>query len=272
MSLKKKIVLVFFVILILVALNKFAQAGLRNIVFKISQPPQKFFWALSQNFSGFLEGLFRAQSLKTENTILAEQNRLILKKLIELESLKKENEALRKALNLGLEKKFQLILAELQGREGEYDFIVLNKGENDGVLPEAAVITEEGVLVGKVVMVFKNFSKVQLISNKGFAFAIEIPSEKGPVLGRAQGRGNGEITVNFLPLAAELKKGSMAFTTTFTLRDSPATEAVPLPRNLLVGEVKEVKKSSLEPFQEVVVETFFKDTLPQTLFIIKNKL
>lgn len=258
-SLKKKIVLVFCIILVLVFLNTFSRGLIRNTLFKISSAPQKFFWQMGQSVSGFFKTVLTSQSLKKENRELFKQYQIMLKKVAELDALKRENEKLRKALGLGLEKKFRLILAEVQGKDIEQNLILLNRGEQEGVLAGMSVISEGGALVGRVVESHRNFSKVQLISDPDFTFAVEVQAEKEPVLGKARGKGNGEIRLGFLPLNPELKEGALVLTT--------ALDGI-FPKGLLVGKVKKVKKSSLEPFQEAVAETFFKRDFPYSLFII----
>lgn len=262
MSLKKKIALTVCALLFLATLNEFAGESIRNMLFGTSSAPQKFFWEVGQKISDFFEGFLRASALKTENKELAKQNLALLKERIDLDGLKEENEALRKMLDLGLQKNLHLIMAELQGKEQERDFILLDRGRDDGLLPEMTVISEEGVLIGKIVNVYKDFAKAQMISDRDFGFAVEIQTDKEPVLGKAQGRGNGELAVGFLPLEAEFKEGSLVYT-------SASLDNI-FPKGLLIGKVKEANKSSLEPFQEVIVETFFKNDLPMILFIITS--
>lgn len=276
-SKKLKIVLITLLIfLVFLALNKFFYSDIKNIVFSISSSLQKFLWQEQNRISEIFESFFRLKELKIENRELKKENLFLKGKILELKELERENKNLREALDLELEKEFKLILVEIISQKGEGDFVLINKGKKDGVSENMPLITKEKVLVGRVGKVFNNFSQIILISNKNFSFSVEVvlpaarqavptgrqETEEGPVLGEAKGKGNFELQIELLPPDSPIEKGDIVIT---------ALLEGTFPENLLVGEIKDIKKSDVKPFQEGEIEPYFRQLNLETLFLIREE-
>lgn len=269
-SKKLKIVLVILLIfLALLALNKFFYLNIKNIVFSISSPIQKILWQKQNTMSEIFGSFFKLKEFKIENRELKKENIFLKSKILELKELEKENKNLREALDLELEKEFKLILAEIISQKTEGDFVLINQGKKDGVSENMPLITKEKVLVGKVGQVFNNFSQVILISNKNFTFSVKIAlptgrqeSEEDSILGSARGKGNFELQIELLPSDSPIKTGDIV---------STALLEGTFPENLLVGEIKNIKKSDIKPFQEGEIEPYFRKLNLETLFLIKKE-
>jgi len=102
------LLLAFFVILNLTPANK----GVKNFFYLISSPIQKTFWAAGDSFSDFLESVFQGEKIKEENENLQLKIQQLVAENTSLQELKKENEILRQALEIGLEKDFELSFAK----------------------------------------------------------------------------------------------------------------------------------------------------------------
>ncbi|MDI6883011.1 MAG: rod shape-determining protein MreC [Patescibacteria group bacterium] len=259
LSKRQKILLIVLIISLLFLLNKFGGKEIRNNFYLISSPLQKFFWQIGKELSEISKIFFEIKNLKKENEKLLKENLKKEKELILLKTLEEENKFLKKALDQKLEKKFQLIMAEVISKDSEGDFILINKGKKEGVFKNMPVITEEQVLLGKIGEVFDNFSKVRLISDKDFTFDIEISTEKEMVLGIAKGKGNLKIEFQLIPREAQIKEGDIVGTSNFGGN---------FPKNLLIGEIKTFKKSDVEPFQEGEIEPYFTKINLMRLFVI----
>jgi rod shape-determining protein MreC len=263
---------------IIIALN-FFQKPVRNFFYLISAPIQKAFWRAGDKVSDFFETIAEIKNLKKENEILKSKIQSLTAENASLIELKKENESLRQALNLGLEKEFNFAFAQVTGKDISQDFLFIDKGLDDGISKGQPVITQEKILVGKISEVYKNFSKVQLISHKDSSFDGKIlNSEIYPVrdyngeeeekreqisngvLGLVKGNGNFKVSFDLIPQDKEIKKGDLIVTT--------ATGGI-FPEGLLVGEVKEVKRSDVEPFQKIEISPSFDINEINYLFILK---
>ena len=254
--------LVIAVLLILITLNQFFLDEVKNTFYIVTSPIQNILWKKGEEFSGFLQTLVKIGSLKVENEELLRQNQELLNITGEVKDLRKENQTLREVLNLELEKDFELILVEVISKETDGDFILISKGSEDGILEGMPVITKEKIVVGTIEKVYKNFSRISLLSNQKSSFDVEIQSkEDDEIYGLAQGQGDLRIRLKFVPQEEKITEGDMVFTTVL---------AGIFPKGLLVGEIGEVKKSDLSAFQEAEINPYFKKNLSEILFVIKN--
>ena len=257
-SLKNKVLIIFFGILIIIFLN-FYQKEVKNFFYLISSPIQKILWETGGKISLFFETIREIRNLKKENEEFRLRIQELLAENIALKELKKENQILREALGLGLEKEYQLILAQVIGKDIEQDLLLINKGFQDGLSENLPVITQEKILVGKISEVYKNFSKILLISNPQSSFDAKIAERE--ILGLVKGKGNLKIFLDFIPQEKEIKKEDLVITS--------ALGGI-FPAGLLVGQIGEVKKSDLGLFQQAEILPFFEIKEIETLFIIAN--
>ena len=247
-------------VLVIVALN-FYQKQVRNFFYLISAPIQKTFWRAGDRVYDFFETILDIKNLKKENEGLKLKIQSLLAENVQLLELKKENETLRTALNLGLEKEFKLTLTQVIGKDISQDSLIIDKGSDGGILKGQPVITQEKNLVGKINEVYKNFSKVQLSSHKDSSFDAKIPDTE--IYGLIKGNGNFKVFFDLIPKDKEIKKGDLVVT---------AAAGGIFPEGLLVGEVKDVKKSDIEPFQKVEISPSFDVNEINHLFILNRAL
>lgn len=244
------------VILILVGVNIF-QKEVRSFFYSISAPIQNVFWQAGDSTSNFFWGILTSGSLKEKVDELEKRNQRLFSQIISLKELEEENQTLRTALNLGLESDYSLSLTKIIGKDISQDYILINKGGENGVLENMPIITEEKVLVGRIIEVYSKFSKVMLISNPKSSLDAKIISSS--ISGVIKGLGNLKIFFDLLPRDQVINIGDVVIT------DSISGI---FPENLLVGKIKEVKKNDVESFQQAEVEPAFDLSSAENLFII----
>ncbi len=263
------LVITFFILSNLTPLSK----ETKNFFYLISSPFQKWLWKTGSKISTFFEGISEIKNLKSENEELKLKIQELISEKAALIEIKKENEILREALNLGLEKEFELNLAEIIAKDVPQDYLIINKGSKDGLKIGLPVITQQRVLVGKIGEVYDNFSKIQLITSKDSSFDAKIvekdsnpptalPSEaQAPIYGLAKGKGSFKLSLDFVPKEKEIKTADIVVT---------AVLGGIFPQGLLVGEIQSIKKSDIAPFQTAEVRPAFEVKDLDFLFIIKN--
>ncbi len=247
------LIVFFFLALNLTPVGK----EVRNFFYLISEPIQKFFWRVGDRVSDFFELITEIKNLKKENEELKLRIQELMSEIVALKELKKENETLRKALGIGLEKEFKLVLAQVIGKDIFKDSILVNKGSRDNISKGLPVITEQKILIGKIKEVYENFSKVILISHQESSFDAKILEAE--IYGVVKGKGNFKIFLELVPKEKEIRERDLLVTT--------ALGGI-FPKGLLVGEIKEVKKSDIEPFQQAEIKPFFDLKELEKLFII----
>lgn len=248
---KSKVFIIVLAVVLLVVLVNVFQKEVRGFFYWFSAPIQKVLWGAGERSADFLFGIFSQGYLKQELNKLELRNQELLVQVENLKDLEQENEILRKALEIGLQKEFKLSLAQIIGKDISQDFILINKGSEDGIFKDMPVITEQKVLVGRIYQVYEDFSKVQLIFHKDSIFDTDI--------GVVKGQGNFKILLNFVSKEKDIFKG-----------DIVKTSALGgfFPQGLLVGEIKEVKKSDIEPFQKAEINPAFDISKAGKLFVI----
>lgn len=249
------LLIAFFIVLNLTSFS----IGVKNFFYLVSSPIQKTFWRAGDNLSDFFEVISEIGKLKKENEELLLKNQELLVENTRLKELKKENEVLRKALEVGLEKEFKLLLSDVIGKDISQDTLLINKGSKDGILKGFPVITQQKVLIGKCGEVYENFSRVVLISNKESSFDVKVSDND--IQGVVKGEGNLKLFLDLVSQEEEIKEGAIVVTTVL---------GGIFPKGLLVGEIKEVLRSDIQPFQGAKIKPAFDIKEIETLFVITN--
>lgn len=246
---KKRTILFIFIGILLVLSMNFFQKEVRGFLYSFSEPIQKAFWQAGDSVSIFFESIFNANNLKKEN----EEFNLKIQEMFSLQNsvneLERENKTLREALGLGLEKEFRLELAEVIGKDADKDVILIDKGSEDGISKNLFVITSQKVLMGKIEDVYRNHSKVLLLSDKESQLQGGI-SGTG-IAGLLKGLGSGRVLLDIIPIEKKIQNGDLIVSGDF-----------------LVGLIKEVKKTDASPFQRASVSLFYKISDLDKVFVI----
>ncbi len=269
LSKKQKILIIILSLSIIALLNVF-QKPARNFFYLISSPIQKKLWRVGDRASDFFAGMFFAEKLEQERERIHLDNQRLLARIIALKELEQENKILREALELGLKEDFALILTEIVGKDISQDFILLDRGFQDGILIDQPVITQQKVVCGKIAEVYKDFSKLALISNKKSSFDVKLEGKPasnafgvadagGDITVVAKGKGNQRLVVELIPKGNELEVGDLVQTSAL---------GKIFPGNLLVGKIKKILRSDVEPFQQAEVEIACDIRELEKLFII----
>jgi rod shape-determining protein MreC len=251
---------VVLLIAVFVILNLTGGAkSFREFFYSFSSPIQKNLWRSGANVSDFFESIFQIKDLKAENESLKLQNQELTAKVAELSEFQKENETLRNALQIGLEKDFRLVLAQVTSKEVGKDIILINKGQKDGMAVGMPVITEQKVLLGKITEVNDYFSKVSLITDKDSVFDAKI-QETG-VEGVVKGAGNFSAIFDLVPRDAQIKEGEEVVTSVL---------GGVFPGGILAGKIVKIKKNDTESFQKAEIQPVFDIKELDNLFVIVN--
>lgn len=275
----KKILIIIVVVLIIVGVNVF-QDSVRNFFYLISSPLQKQLWQASDKISDFFAGFFLAEKLAEEREELRLYNQELLARIIAFKELEEENKILRQALEIGLKKEFELILAQICGKDIGQDFLLLDRGSKDNVSKDQPVVTQEKVLCGKISQVYKDFSKLALVSNEKSSFDVKIISPleveaikskdktSKPLMGQdmeitaiLKGKGGQQAFLELIPREAEIELGDFVVTSSL---------GKVFPANLLVGKIKKILKSDVEHFQQAEVALSCDIKELQYLFIVSQ--
>ncbi len=257
----KIIILIFLIALVIFSLSNFLNLNVRNGFFSFFSPLQKFLWRESSSLSYFLNNFLDSKGLGIENENLKKENFILKEKILELEDLRKNNEIFKKALELGIQKDFDLVFTEVLLKKSEEDSILVSSGSKDGILIGMPLINEEKILIGKINKVLPDFSEVDLISKNSFTFSVEVKNGEKSLLAVAKGKGGGKMRIELLPKDSLVEEGDIVSTSLLGGKFLSI---------FLVGEIKNIDRSDSKPFQEGEIIPYFKDIKLEKLFIVKN--
>lgn len=194
------------------------------------------------------------EGLRKEVNRLTEEN-------ANLKTLEQENEILREHLDFYNNKEYNYVLANVISRgeigdlEGQIEKIVIDRGGNSGVISGAAVVSSEGIVVGKVSVVKENISEVLLSNNSKCKFAATILNED-KTSGITEGKLGLTIEMNFIPQDREVKDNDIIITS--------GLEQL-IPRGLVIGKIVGVQQDSNELWQIATIEPMVS---PESLIIV----
>ena len=254
---KKKIMVISAIIICLFGLNLFAKE-LKNFFYSFSAPFQRSLFIAGKKITDFVGFLSVAWELEKEVKILLKENQALKNEITSLKELKNENELLKAALGLEQEG-FQVLPAEVVIRNVSNSFVLINKGKRDNISEGMAVITSQKELLGRIEETFEDFSRVTLITKKGFSFPAKIQSKEFTAL--IKGKGNDGLFFDLIPREEELDVGQRVITVTL---------GGVFPKGLFVGEIEAIEKSDLIPYQKAKVKPFLNLNELNSVLIIVN--
>jgi rod shape-determining protein MreC len=206
-------------------------------------PFEKALVWLQNSTSGVWHNYFYLRGLRAENRALKdeiEQMRLEQVRLSE-----DAGQARRLQLLLGFKERFiaKTLAAQVIGTSGSEQSraVYIDKGTRDGVQPDQAVITADGI-VGKVLRVFDSSALVLLVNDQTSGVGVVL--EKSRVQGVLRGAPNGELTIEKIMSDEALQPGERVLTS--------GGDQV-FPKGLYIGTVTKVTPGS-ESFLNVRVK------------------
>ena len=250
-------------LLFLLWVLNFFVSPIKNVFYTVTSPIQKAIWSAGGSSSFFLSSLINSGSLSRENEILKNENQKLLSQVAALKSIEQGNQAQSDVSSACQNSGFKLVMAGVIGLD-DNDVLSINKGSADGILEGMPVISQQNVLFGKVSKVYKNYSKVMLISSKSSVVNIKV--QQGDILapeidGVIKGNGGLSAYLDLIPISSEINSGDILVTSAIEKS---------FPKDLLVAKIDQKIKNDQKPFQQAKISLFFDVTSSDNLFVITN--
>ena len=151
--------------------------------------------------------------LRRQNEILAGRNYELFKELQHYKEMEKALNAMSKLDSAGLPPRFNYIPAEVtaMGTNSRHNYIILDKGSDDGVLPHSAIVTPNGA-VGMIYSVDKRYSYGLSFMNERVSVSARVGKEGlvAPLVW--DGRGTAHAILRDIPLHLEVPVGDTVLT------------------------------------------------------------
>ena len=188
---------------------------------------------------------------------LRQQNEELARRLNEVEaenqglaSLREQNELLTELLDVRSSFEYETVAAEVISKRitDQERGISLDRGADVGIEVDDPVIGPGGALIGQVVEVGSNFSRVLLISDKRIYVAGLIESSRA--VGLLNGQLGQPLAMANIPADVTVTAGETVVTAGIELS---AGVRSPYPKGLLIGLVRDVSRSPDQLFQTALV-------------------
>ena len=249
--LQRGIILLLLLLMILTAYSQ--SSGLRfspeGLMARIITPLQSAVSGATQAVSNYLYRIKLRRNIEYEyNQLKAQNDELILRSIL-YEELEEENAQLRALLGeYEARAEMDPVLARVIASEsGNYfSTFTINKGKNDGVDTQMAVITAEG-LIGYIYEVFDTTAKVITIidDQASLAALIESSRDQGAVKGTLGSTGEPLCRMYYLSADSVPRPGDRVIT---------SGVGVSFPKGLLIGYVRESTRAIEDSKHYIVVE------------------
>lgn len=221
----------------------------RDLSSAIVDPVQRGFTAVFRPVGDFISNVGELSGLRSRNTELEALVEQYEEQIQEAESVADENESLRDFLELDeAYPTMERVTAEVISKSpSNYKWLVkVDKGREDGVLPDMAVIDPDG-LVGKIIASRDNSSTVLLLIDPDGAAAAK--SDDGEARGLVQGNGAGEpLTFEFVDSSSDVVPGEEVLTSSYNRGIFPP--------NIPIGRVSFVSAETAALERNIDVEPY----------------
>ncbi len=146
--------------------------------------------------------------------------------------------------------------------ESYFSEFIINKGLVDGIeedQPVIAVINSKWILVGRIIEVLKNTSRVVLVTSSDFKCSVEINNDYGGVL---KGNNDWVISLEYIAPDADISEGDSVYT---------SGKGGIFPPGIFVGNIVEVKNIEFSIGKTAVVKGFFYPQDIKYVYVLMDK-
>lgn len=205
--------------------------------------PGRFLNDKSRLLKQYFKAVWTLPAFLAENSDLKKENVELLGKLANLEKLERENELFRRQLNLAQRERSELLLVKVVAlnRNTLNSTILINRGSNDGLTENMAVISGGNVMMGVVKEVFVKSALVWLADDPRLSIGVRIGNQG--VLGIAKNSsGNFGVTdINLVTNKDPVEENDLIVTNGLD----------GLPETLIIGRVEKITLRGGNLFKEV---------------------
>jgi rod shape-determining protein MreC len=248
------IVSVVFVIIVVILFRGFlprlVAPVVSSFVFTATWVSQKTFW--------FQEA---KQITAQEIEALYSQREALAIDQAELAKVKQENQNLREELGFTQRTQVRFIAADVLTKSISHSVsrFVIDVGSEHGVQEGAAVVTGEGLFVGKLTSLGARSSTVTALTDPNLSVAVSLLNQSRTI-GLATGSVGDLLRIDFIPVDEQIEQNTLVITS--------GLES-PIPSGMLVGIVNAIEQETGSPFQHAIMEPLANIRLISSVLVLK---
>jgi rod shape-determining protein MreC len=256
-------ILIFLLALSLISANLHSRENMsffEAVVVGIASPVQKVLRGIIGGVGDVWRGYFYLVGLRQENETLKKELKQLKLQLSRYREADLANQRLRSLLNFKKSIATPLMPAQLVAFDpsGWFQTILIDKGREDGVVQDMAVVSAEG-LAGRVIGVSGNHAKVLLILDANSA--VDAFIQRSRARGVLVGLGRERCILKYVQRNEDVQVGDQVI--------SSGMGGV-FPKGLPVGTVEEVVRGNSGLFQRVEVEPAVDFSRLEVVMVVKQ--
>jgi rod shape-determining protein MreC len=248
--------LITYVALLAISLLLLAFSGsgpltsLRQGVGFALSPIQDSLRLATRNAASILSTLGEIDQLRQQNADLNAQVTELEARNEQLQAMAAQNEQLTQLLNVRSSLAYDSVAAEVASRRitEQERAVTLDRGTEVGIAVNDPVLGAGGALVGQVVEVGANYSRVLLISDSRMYVAGLLETSRA--VGDIQGQSERPLVMTNIPATDVVEPGETVVTAGIELDQGIRS---PYPKGLLIGSVVEVHRAPDQLFQTALI-------------------
>ena len=263
------LVTIIFFIIMGVSANKDSKVNWINNVASVPMSPvQKFFSSLSQRIEAGLSFFKDIKAIKEENEFLSIKVNDLEKENRELLAYREKNEELREALKLKDRfSDYELIGANVIAKDpgNWFNVFKIDVGRKDGIVNDLPVLTSTRGLVGRILVSDVTSSKVVTVIDEDSVVSGWISKAGGGpvrVRGELSLKNQGLCRMDYIPVDVDVEVGDVI--------ETSGLGGI-YPKGILIGKVKEVRKTSSDLNRYAIVEPVVDLKRLEEVFVLKSK-
>lgn len=261
-SLKKPIILLIIATVIIIGHYAKITIPIENAIIQIVSPIQKTSMAIisSINKIGIVKKFqldLLAKNIEQENTI-----KKLLVENLELKQQLHEMRSLSKQFEFYTYKKYDFVQSSIVGKDIIQDsvYLILDKGEREGIKKGQPVVVENGIIIAKIVETNNVISKAMLLVDTKSHTAVTL-KDKEKTMGIITGEHGLGMKMELIPQDENIMNNDIIIT-------SGLEEYVPY--GLIVGEVIKVEKEQNNFFQTAIIQPMVSYNTLRVVTILKT--
>lgn len=250
----------YIVVLLLLVIVPYTRNAIGSGIKFITKPIMSSLAERGSAHFGFFSGILNIRNLSNENEELSSKLKKSIVDQVELNELRVENDSLKKQIGYSEDGQSEgLIPAKIIGRDlaSFMDFIIVDKGSDDGSAVGEAVLSQ-GILVGRVSEVWKNQSKVILVTSKDSIVQAMLQSSRA--MGVLKGGLSG-ITLENIPQDSEVATDEIVITSGL---------GGGIKQGIAIGTISGQKSGNAEIFKVFSVKPLIDSNKLELVFIQKK--
>lgn len=224
------------------------------------KPVMRLVYSMSDKIGQGYTYFASKSNLEKQNNLLKEQLAGLLQEKSGCTEISQENDFLRQQMNFVRQKNWQQIIASVIGKSNE-SVLILDVGENDGIVLGLPVLQSNGILVAKITKVEKNRSFALLLNDDNSQVLAKLQNFS-KTMGSVQGQYNLGLQMKLIPQTEDVQTGQIVVTSGLEEK---------IPSGLVIGQITSVKKEPEQLFQEAGINSLADFNKITKVMIIKEQ-